>query len=32
MAMKGYLEPERAVAAIDAPDKLRLTRTEGEAI
>ncbi len=36
MAMKGFLEPQRklhdAVAASDVPEKLRLARTEGEAI
>jgi RNA polymerase sigma-70 factor, ECF subfamily len=36
MAMKGHLEPERrshdAVTPNDAPDKLRLSATEGEAI
>ena len=36
MAMKGYLEPERQrhdpVASCEVPEKLRLTRAEGEAI
>lgn len=36
MALKGYLEPERkihdALPASGAPESLRLTRTEGEAI